>query len=227
MHTALSSRASCVVAGSRSNRLSLRTRQPRQTWSRAAVASSDAAETEEAFEERLAKLARRDKRGAKKPVEEAGAVASSAGFSTATATSAVAAAAAPVTDFSDEEVYFEGPPAAGDLALNIALAITVLWLPLTLASVGRYAWLKYKITNKRICVTSKAPFQDEQTQATYSEVVKVVSVPRGLGFWGDMVVNLRNGDKLEIRSIENFKEVQEYIETRAEEARTAKINAMT
>lgn len=27
------------------------------------------------------------------------------------------------------------------------------------------------------------------------------TVPRGLGFWGDMVVTLRNGDKIELRSL--------------------------
>ena len=35
----------------------------------------------------------------------------------------------------------------------------------------------------------------------YQEVKDVVTVGRGLGFWGDMVVTLRNGDKVELRSL--------------------------
>ena len=36
----------------------------------------------------------------------------------------------------------------------------------------------------------------------YQEVAKVVSIPRGVGLWGDMVVTLRNGDKVELRALD-------------------------
>lgn len=42
---------------------------------------------------------------------------------------------------------------------------------------------------------------DEQLDAAYQEVKDVVIVPRGLGFWGDMVVTLKNDDKIELRSL--------------------------
>ena len=42
---------------------------------------------------------------------------------------------------------------------------------------------------------------DEQLDAAYQEVKDVVTVGRGLGLWGDMVVTLQNGDKVEIRSL--------------------------
>ena len=42
---------------------------------------------------------------------------------------------------------------------------------------------------------------DEQLDAAYSEVQSVVSVGRGIGLWGDMVITLRNGDKIELRSL--------------------------
>lgn len=35
----------------------------------------------------------------------------------------------------------------------------------------------------------------------YQEVKDVVTVGRGLGFWGDMVITLRNNDKVELRSL--------------------------
>jgi hypothetical protein len=36
------------------------------------------------------------------------------------------------------------PLQVGDLAFNLALAPTIVWLPLTIAAVGRKAFLKYK-----------------------------------------------------------------------------------
>ena len=45
----------------------------------------------------------------------------------------------------------------------------------------------------------------------YSEVKKVVTVPRGLGLWGDMVVTLKDGSKLELRAMPNFRETYDYI----------------
>lgn len=43
--------------------------------------------------------------------------------------------------------------------------------------------------------------QQEQLDAAYQEVDDVKTVGRGLGFWGDMVVTLKNGDKIELRSL--------------------------
>ena len=39
-------------------------------------------------------------------------------------------------------VRFEGPPHRGDLASNILLGATLLWLPLTAAAIGRAAFVK-------------------------------------------------------------------------------------
>lgn len=43
---------------------------------------------------------------------------------------------------------------------------------------------------------------DEQVDIAYQEVADVVAIGRGIGAWGDMVITLRNGDKVEIRSLE-------------------------
>lgn len=42
----------------------------------------------------------------------------------------------------------------------------------------------------------------KQTDCAYQEVRDVRVVSRGLGAWGDMVIELSNGDKLELRSLE-------------------------
>ena len=67
----------------------------------------------------------------------------------------------PVTilDYADEKVFFDGAPSRGDLAVNILLGATLLWLPLTFASIGRAAWLRYRITDKRISVISTSPLE--------------------------------------------------------------------
>ena len=104
-------------------------------------------------------------------------------------------------DFAGEELHFESGPHNGDVAVNVVLGATLLWLPLTAAAVGRGAFVKYRFTDKRISVITNAPWKKEQLDAPYQEVADVVSVGRGLGLWGDMVVTLKNGDKIEMRSL--------------------------
>lgn len=45
------------------------------------------------------------------------------------------------------------------------------------------------------------PPADEQLDAAYEEVASVVSIGRGVGAWGDMVVTLKDGSKIEMRSL--------------------------
>jgi len=114
-------------------------------------------------------------------------------------------------DFSKEEVIFEGKPAVGDLVTNIALGATLLWLPLTFAAVGRFQWLKYKFSDMRIVMESSAPFESGVTQITYNQIKKVVTIGRGVGLWGDMVITLQNGENVEFRSLEKYKELEAMI----------------
>ncbi|GJD18468.1 hypothetical protein RIVM261_034240 [Rivularia sp. IAM M-261] len=109
-----------------------------------------------------------------------------------------------------EEVYFEGGPHIGDLILNILIGFTVVGLPLTIGAIVRALWLRFRITDRRISVTG-GWMGRERTDIIYSEIVKVVKVPRGIGLWGDMVVTMRNGSRLELRAIPRFREVYDYI----------------
>lgn len=52
---------------------------------------------------------------------------------------------------------------------------------------------------------------DEQLDAAYQEVKDVRTVGRALGLYGDVVVELRNGDKIELRSLPKFMELKKYI----------------
>lgn len=110
--------------------------------------------------------------------------------------------AKPKYDFTDETIHYEGKPAKADLYLNLALGTTLLWLPLTFAAVGRALFVNYKFTDKRFIVTTAAPWSTETTQVAYQEVKDVITIGRALGAWGDLLVTLRNEDKVEMRSVE-------------------------
>lgn len=109
-----------------------------------------------------------------------------------------------------EDVYYEGGPHVGDLILNILLGFTVICLPLTVGAIVRALWVRYRITNRRISVIGGWMGRD-RTDIVYSEITKVVTVPRGLGLWGDMVLTLRDGSRLELRAMPKFREVYSYI----------------
>jgi hypothetical protein len=161
--------------------------------------------------------------------------------------SSSAPAAPVVVDWGTETVFYEGPPSRGDLAVNVLLGVTLLWLararrcthakrllrannhnnarsreplfcaqtdararaslprhpqPLSLAAVGRAIWVNYKITDKRVSVTSTSPLNSEQLDASYAQMKEVRAIGRGIGLWGDMVIVLNDGAKVEIRCID-------------------------
>ncbi|MEO0986627.1 MAG: PH domain-containing protein [Cyanobacteria bacterium J06639_14] len=109
-----------------------------------------------------------------------------------------------------EDVYYEGGPHIGDLILNLVLAFTIVCIPLTIGAIVRAFWLRYRITNRRISVTG-GWMGRTRSDIIYSEIRDVVTVPRGLGAWGDMVVTLKDGSKLEFRALPNFRDVANYI----------------
>ena len=110
-----------------------------------------------------------------------------------------------------EEVYFDGGPHIGDLVLNILLGLTVIALPLTVGAIVRALWLRYRITSRRVTVVGGWLGRD-RSDVIYSEMSKVLVVPRGLGFWGDMVITLKDGSRLELKRLPKFREIQSYIE---------------
>lgn len=110
-----------------------------------------------------------------------------------------------------ETVFYEGGPARGDLIVGVVLAITILGLPLAVASFVRALWLRYRITSRRIEVNGGWLGRD-RTQVVYSQIREVRSVPRAFGAWGDMVLVLSDGSRLEMRSVPNFRAVEAWIE---------------
>jgi Bacterial PH domain len=109
-----------------------------------------------------------------------------------------------------EDVYYEGGPHVGELIFGLIVGLTIVALPLTVGAIVRALWLRYRITNRRITITGGWMGRD-RTDIIYSEIVKIAKVPRGLGAWGDMVLTLRDGSRLELRAVPKFRETYEYI----------------
>ncbi|CAK6693651.1 PH domain-containing protein [Synechococcus sp. BA-124 BA4] len=109
-----------------------------------------------------------------------------------------------------ETTFYEGGPARGDLLFNLLFGLTLIGIPFAVGAIVRALWLRFRITSRRISVSGGWLGRD-RTQVVYSQVREVRSVPRGFGAWGDMVLVLNDGAKLEMRSVPRFRETEAYI----------------
>ncbi len=112
-----------------------------------------------------------------------------------------------------ETVFYEGGPAKGDLIINLLFGLTLIGIPFAVGAIVRALWLRFRITSRRISVSGGWLGRD-RTQVVYNQIREVRSVPRGLGAWGDMVLVLNDGAKLEMRAVPRFRELEAYIEER-------------
>ena len=113
-----------------------------------------------------------------------------------------------------EETFYEGGPARGDLLINLLFGLTLIGLPFAVGAVVRALWLRFTITSRRISVSGGWMGRD-RSQVVYSQIREVRSVPRGFGAWGDMVLVLNDGSRLEMRSVPRFREAEAYASRRA------------
>jgi nitrogen fixation protein len=114
-----------------------------------------------------------------------------------------------------EETFYEGGPHIGDLLFNIFLALFVVFIPLTVGAIVRAIWLRYKITDRRVSVVG-GWMGNDRTDIIYSDIVDAIKIPRGLGLWGDMVLVMKNGSRLELRSLPRYVEIFDYINERVQ-----------
>jgi len=118
-----------------------------------------------------------------------------------------------MTSSIQEDTFYEGGPAKGDLILNILLGFTLIALPFTVGAIVRALWLRFRVTSRRVSVSGGWMGKD-RSQVVYSQIREVRCVPRGFGAWGDMVLVLTDGSRLELRSMPNFREAEAYIQER-------------
>lgn len=122
------------------------------------------------------------------------------------ATDATFKAAASLTP---EEVFYEGPPAITETIIPTISILTVVGIIPAAAAWARQAWVRYKITTRRIRVTSGVG-GNEMAEIVYPDIVEIRSVKRLFGD-GDMVFFLRDGAKFEMRNIPNFEDTVEFV----------------
>ncbi len=115
-----------------------------------------------------------------------------------------------MTISTKEDIFYEGGPAGGDLIINLMAGITLIGLPFTFGALVRALWVRYKITSRRVSVTG-GWLGRNKTQVVYSQITEIRAIPRGLGSYGDMVLVLKDGARLEMRSIPNFRETETFI----------------
>mmetsp|Transcript_8219 Transcript_8219/g.23641 ORF Transcript_8219/g.23641 Transcript_8219/m.23641 type:complete len:255 (-) Transcript_8219:438-1202(-) len=108
-----------------------------------------------------------------------------------------------------EEVYYEGPPAITETIAPTISILTVVGIIPAAAAWARQAWVRYKITSRRIRVTSGINGKD-MAEIVYPDIVEIRTAKRLFGD-GDMVAFLTDGAKFEMRNIPNFEETMEFI----------------
>ncbi len=123
-----------------------------------------------------------------------------------------------------EEVFFEGKPHIGDLIANSLIGLTIVGLPLFVGALVRQLWVRYRITNRRVTIMGGWQGRD-RSDIIYKEIKKLVNLPRGLGGRGDIVLTLKDGSRLEMRSVPNFREVSDYILERVDASARQKSGA--
>ncbi|KAF8099229.1 hypothetical protein N665_0247s0015 [Sinapis alba] len=120
-----------------------------------------------------------------------------------------------------ETVYFDGGAHYGDLLANLVLGLTIIWLPLTLAAVSRAFNLRYRFTNLRVTVISGLTGED-RSDFSYKVIKDVQIVPRFIGEWGDIIITLRDGTKVDLRSVPKFREIAKYCLSMADQPAVVK-----
>jgi hypothetical protein len=126
----------------------------------------------------------------------------------------------------NEDVFYAGGPAKGDLITNLLFGLTLIGIPFAVGALVRALWLRFRITSRRVEVSGGWLGRD-RSQVVYSQIREVRSVGRGFGFWGDMVLVLNDGMKLEMRAVPRYKEAQAYIEARMAASPAGKASAKT
>ncbi|KAL5718506.1 hypothetical protein ACHQM5_011402 [Ranunculus cassubicifolius] len=98
---------------------------------------------------------------------------------------------------------------SGYLVANLLLGFTLFWLPLSLAAVSRAFFLRYRFTNLRVTVISGLTGED-RSDFSYKVIKDVKVVPRFIGEWGDIVITLKDGTVVDLRSVPKFREIAKY-----------------
>ncbi|OAE33654.1 hypothetical protein AXG93_4689s1410 [Marchantia polymorpha subsp. ruderalis] len=82
------------------------------------------------------------------------------------------------------------------------------------ASVFRALFLRYRFTNLRVTITSGLLGEDRK-DFSYEVIKDARFVPRFIGEWGDLVIELKDGTLVDLRCVPKFREIAAYVKERA------------
>lgn len=114
-----------------------------------------------------------------------------------------------------ETVFIETGPSNFELIVPTLSILTVIGIIPFIAAVARAAWVRYKVTSRRISISSGFLGKD-QTEIIYRDI-QAVKYIRRLGGAADCVITLKDGAKLELRAVPEFDKIFEYIMQQVDE----------
>jgi len=120
-----------------------------------------------------------------------------------------------VAKLSPEQTFWEGPPSSTECFIPFLSCFVVLGIVPFIAAVNRQFRVKYKITDRRISVTSGWDGKDV-TEFSYAEIAEMKFGLRYFGYCADLRINLRDGAKVEVFGLLNFFDNYRYIYSRIE-----------
>jgi hypothetical protein len=125
-----------------------------------------------------------------------------------------------------EIVFFEGPPSITEVILPALSIITVLGIVPFISSVSRQAWVKYKFTSRRVSIQSGIGGKTF-SEIIYPDIEEMRFVFRAFGSAGDLVLFLKDGAKVELRHVPNFKDIYAFVFDKIDDAAKEKSMKIT
>eukprot|EP00276_Gloeochaete_wittrockiana_P008316 CAMPEP_0184658578 /NCGR_PEP_ID=MMETSP0308-20130426/26030_1 /TAXON_ID=38269 /ORGANISM="Gloeochaete witrockiana, Strain SAG 46.84" /LENGTH=236 /DNA_ID=CAMNT_0027097689 /DNA_START=42 /DNA_END=752 /DNA_ORIENTATION=+ len=116
----------------------------------------------------------------------------------------------------EEKNVFELKPHFTEVLGGAAAAISVVGAPILLGALSRQAWVRYNISDRRVTVMSGF-MGKERFDVSYPNIEKLVYVKKGFGTCADIVLSVKGGAKVELRSCPNYEAVISFILSQMDE----------
>ncbi|KAA8490507.1 hypothetical protein FVE85_5032 [Porphyridium purpureum] len=118
--------------------------------------------------------------------------------------------AQPKQKLEPEVVFFEGKPAWTELIIPAITTLTVIGIIPFIAAAARQFWVRYKVTSRRVSIDGGFQGKDH-VEIVYRDVESMKYVRRMGGGSADLVIFLKDGARLELRSVPDFKNIYNFI----------------
>lgn len=111
-----------------------------------------------------------------------------------------------------ETIFFESSPSLSELIIPFISILTVIGIIPFIATLFRQFWVRYTITNRRISVDSGFN-RKNHIEIVYRDIKKITYISRFGGVCADVVIVLKDGSRLELRSLSNWEKNINFIKS--------------